>query len=171
MKHLVPVIGLSLVLTGCDGDMIKRVARAILADEEPQQAQVIEQPQELQHVIVQSPNNTTPTQQQQPTTIVVQSDSTQRQAATSQPAAGRQSGATHYIQTETDGYVYMRSGPDAKSKKIKKLVDGTRVRQIHCDTDYTVRTDSAAYYQDGYWCKVNANGATGYVFSAYMYEL
>ena len=33
MKHLVPVIGLSLVLTGCDGDIIKSMARAVLADE------------------------------------------------------------------------------------------------------------------------------------------
>lgn len=170
MKRILIVASLSLAATGCDGDILKRIARAILEDEQPQQTQVVvQQPAQQQPVeVVQQPA------QQHPTTIVVQTETPQpqQQVQVVQQAKPQQTAnATHYIQTKSDGYVYMRSQPETNAKRIKKLNDGTRVRMINCNTDYTVRTDAADYGQDGYWCKVSANGTTGYVFSAYLYDL
>ncbi len=203
MKRVLIAASLGLALTGCDGDIIKSMARAVLADEINQNQQQVAQ-QQVQQPVATDPNaqlqpvqpvTTTPVQPttqaqqpvqqpvqqpaqvqtapiQQPTTIIVQADQPQPQQTVKVVKQARPVNfvPTHYIMTNSDGYVFMRSQPDASAKKTTKLFDGTYVQQLSCTSDYTTRTDEASAGDEGFWCKVRTqNGSTGYVFSAYLY--
>ncbi|OOS07276.1 SH3 domain-containing protein [Moraxella cuniculi DSM 21768] len=78
-----------------------------------------------------------------------------------------QSGSA-YIQTKTDGYVYMRNAPHPNATRIQRLNDYTDVQVLSCEGRTVRRTDVAAHGQKGKWCRVSANGRTGYVFSPYL---
>lgn len=73
-----------------------------------------------------------------------------------------------YVQTDTDGYIFMRNAPRTNAKKIAKLIDGTPVTIISCPGSTVLRKDKAAYNELGKWCKVSANGYIGYVFDRYL---
>lgn len=207
MKRILIAASLGLAMTGCDGDIIKSMARAVLADEINQNQQQVAQQQVQQQPVATDPNaqlqpvqpvttapvqpttqaqqpvqqpvqqpatvqvQTVPAQQQQPATIVVKAEQPQKTVVVKQEKKSNFA-PTHYIETQSDGYVFMRSQPDASAKKIVKLNDYTEVQLINCTSDYTVRTDRAAEGDEGVWCKVrNQKGTTGYVFSAYLHNL
>lgn len=178
MKKLVLLTTAAVMLTACDGDMAKRVARAVLNEDQPQQVQQEAQPaqtqlQPVQQVtagsadVAQQPVQQ-PTPQPQPTTtVIVQEEQIQEpvQKVVVQKVVKEQAG--HHIMTQHDGYVYMRSGPYAEARKIKKLPDYTPVAILSCtgETEYRTDVDSGNI---GQWCKVRAAGKVGYVYNSYI---
>lgn len=188
---------LSFGLVGCD-DLIKGVARTIVENDEKQKAQQNQaQPpaQPVQMYAVEPVPQQVPQQipqQQIPQQQVPQYDYQQQVQAQIQPTAvpqaqpqyqavnnvelppKHQSQKTYQyarVITKYDGFVYMRSSPNSSAKKILKLNDNSIVKLLDCTGNYTTRSDYDAYGDSGIWCKVSAANKTGYVFSAYLYNI
>ena len=88
------------------------------------------------------------------------------QRATPKPRPKPESKPKHYIMTQEDGHVYMRSEPYADAKKTTKLEDHTPVTILKCgEDDYR---DDVTSGNHGKWCQVRAKGKTGYVYNSYI---
>ena len=167
MKHLVPVIGLSLVLTGCDGDIIKSMARAVLADEiNQEQTQAQTGAVELQPVQPIQPSAAeqfgTPEQQ-----VIAQNKTVAQPAAT-------QNARSRFTETPVNAYatvitrhgsnVMVRQSPSKNGRKAGYLSTGEPIR-ILAETNQC-ETINGIY---NCWVKVqDSMGLTGYSFGGYL---
>ncbi|USZ14507.1 SH3 domain-containing protein [Moraxella sp. FZLJ2107] len=179
MKRIFMIAGVSLALTGCDGDIIKSIARAILADEQPQQqAQVAQQPQAVQPVIVQDPN--AQVQAQQPVEVVQQPQvaapvqAAPKQKTTATPAPARKAAQPAYSETPVNlpatvitrhgSNVMVRRSPSRSAGKVGYLYTTEQIYVI-AETN-KCETINGIY---NCWVKVqDATGLTGYSFGGYL---
>lgn len=162
MKKSLIVVSLLMILTACNdksNDQAVKEAVKTALEEERLKQQLLEaqkqqaQPQ-VQPIIIQQPT---------PKPIVVEQTSPQP------IVVEKQTKNRHYIMTQNDGYVFMRSEPYAEARKILKLEDNTPVNVIEC-SQLEYRSD-VNVGNTGSWCKVEAKGQIGYVFDSYMKPL
>ena len=75
---------------------------------------------------------------------------------------------TAYVQTQSDGQITLRAEPRANARRVVRVVDGTRVAVLGCQSEARVRTDAVAAGTPGRWCFVRTGSNEGWAFDAYL---
>lgn len=190
MKKILFIGSLALVLSACDGDIVKNVARAVLSDEtnQSQQDNSAQNPQvqsnqtdyALQPVPI-NPNMPTSQENQytQPTQIdqygqpiqTMPEQATQMHDAAVLPKPEPKPSIRErvvrkpaYVLTQHGSNVMVRRSPNKNSAKVGYLYDGEDIWVVG-ETN-NCQTINGLY---GCWVKVvDAHGLTGYSFGAYL---
>lgn len=167
MKYLLPTFGLSLALVGCDGDIVKSVARAVLADEikqeqqaptgaavELQPVQPIQPPAEEQFVAAEQA-------QIAQTKTVAQPAPAQR---ANSGTVERPVNAYATVITRHGSNVMVRQSPSRNGRKVGYLYTGEPIRVL-AETN-RCETINGIY---NCWVRVQDSvGLTGYSFGGYL---
>lgn len=75
---------------------------------------------------------------------------------------------TAYVQTQSDGHITLRNEPRAEARRVVRVVDGTTVAVLGCQSEARVRTDAVAAGTPGHWCFVRTGSHEGWAFDAYL---
>ena len=162
MRLVTPLAAL-LLLAGCNSD--STADQVALAEAEARTAEAEARAAEARAAEA-AALNAVPSQPAPSTPVAAPTPQRESEPTVDYEPFGRPQSA--YVQTQTDGQITLRSEPRANGRRVVRIVDGTQVAVLGCQSEARVRTDAVASGTPGRWCYVRTGNHDGWAFDAYL---